>query len=86
MLQETVHQKKDVGTLQRGFYRIETAREVWDRVQITSRSRNYVRLLFLATERYRVRQGQRTYWRTRRFMRLQDLPIRLITIARKYTS
>lgn len=81
MLQETVYKRKRIGLLTKGFYYIRTTRAVWSRVQVVSRSRRYVRVLYVAIERYRARHGR---WKTRRVLRTEDLQIWTITEARRY--
>jgi len=81
MLQETVYEKKSIGLLKTGFYYIRTTRAVWCRVQVVARSRRYIRILYLATERRRVRNG---WWKTHRVLRTEELPIWAIVEARRY--
>jgi len=75
MLQETVYKRKRVGLLKRGFWYIETTRAIWDRVQIISRSRSYIKILYIEVARRGKRQSRRV---------IKELPIRTITTAREY--
>lgn len=85
MLQETTHERKNVGSLGRGYWYIKTARAVWDRVLIISRNRHYVRILYTGVKRYRVRhRNGYTFWKTRSMKFVEDLPIRWIVEARIY--
>lgn len=81
MLQETIYTRKRVGLIKQGFYFIRTTRAVWSRVQVVSRSRRYVHVVYMGVERYRT---HRYKWRTRRVWLTERLPIRTILEARRY--
>lgn len=82
MLQETIYKRKKVGLIKRGYYYIETARAVWDRVQVVSRNNRSVRIFYVVVKRYR----KHNKWKTHHLRCVEDIPIRFITVAREYTN
>lgn len=83
MLNETVLVQKRVGLLKKGFYYIKTTRAIWSRVEIISRSRHCVRILYTGIRRSRTPRGR---WQTLRVWLTEDLPIHWIIETRRYSS